>query len=609
MTAFVDDLAFTGLSERFGDRPVQLCVDGELGVTALEERSAQVREALTRAGVGRGHVVAVKGRRDSWLFPTLLGILGAGAAYTVIPYNSPQAVEAQLLETIEPAAMVVWEDLHPASWHGRPSIALGDAVFFLFGSFEPTSPSPRSADDPAYIISTSGTSGRPKAVLVPHRAVLAFLDAARGVVALSKCDVVAARSSAAFDLSVWELFASVGAGATAVLVVEAVAADTARLHELLEQTGASVLSTTPSAAYQLGAYDETIGGGLALRSLLVGGEASDGGRLADVMAAPSFGRCRLVNWYGPTEVTVSCTGGELVEQDLAEPRTPIGPALSGVRAAVLPAADGVGSVDGLGQLAVGGDQLAHGYLGNPRATAAAFVPDPEGHGDRLYLTGDIVGTDAGDRFVYHGRADDQVQLRGYRLELGEVERAIAKHPAIRWSHATVGGTDLDVLVAYFATFDDGDLDRAELWSHLYRTLPRHAVPAALVKVVEVPVTVGQKLDVAKLPAPVITDFVAGSTAGRAAETETEERLLTLWRRLLGIEEIGTDHHFFALGGHSLLVARLVNGIAREFGVRLQLADVVEGLTVREIASVVDRETNRLSVGASASNRGQEEMSW
>lgn len=609
MTAFVDDLVFAGLSERFGDRPVQLCVDGELGVTALEQRSAQVRDTLTRAGVGRGHVVAVKGRRDSWLLPTLLGILGAGAAYTVIPYNSPQAVEAQLLDTVEPAAMVVWEDLHPASWRGRPSVALGGAVVFLFGSFEPASPAPRSIADPAYIITTSGTSGKPKAVLVPHRAVLAFLESACGVVALSTSDVVAARSSAAFDLSVWELFASLEAGATAVLVVEGVAADTARLYELLSQTGASVLSTTPSAAYQLGSYDEAIGGGLALRQLLVGGEASDGGRLADVMAAPSFGRCRLVNWYGPTEVTVSCTGGELLDQDLTEPRTPIGPALSGVRTAVLPVADSVGSVGDLGQLAVGGDQLAHGYLGNPRATAAAFVPDPAGHGDRLYLTGDIVATDAGDRFVYHGRADDQVQLRGYRLELGEVERAIASHPGIRWSHATVGGTDLDVLVAYFATFEEIGVDRAELWSQLYRTLPRHAVPAALVNVTEVPVTVGQKLDVAKLPEPVITDFVAGMTTGRAAETDTEERLLTLWRRLLGIEEIGTDHHFFALGGHSLLVARLVNGIAREFGVRLQLADVVEGLTVREIASVVDRETYRLSVGASASSRGQEEMSW
>ena len=609
MTAFVDELAFTGISKRFADRPVQLCVDGELRVGAVEQRSSQVREALTRAGVGRGHVVAVKGRRDSWLLPTLLGILGAGAAYTVIPYNSPQAVEAQLLETVEPAAIVVWEDLHPAAWRGRPSVALSDGVVALFGSFLPASPSPRSIDDPAYIISTSGTSGTPKAVLVPHRAVLAFLDAASEVVDLSTSDVVAARSSAAFDLSVWELFASAVAGSTAVLVVESVAAETARLHELLAQTGASVLSTTPSAAYQLGAHDEAIGGGLALRQLLVGGEASDGGRLADVMAAPSFDRCALVNWYGPTEVTVSCTGGELVEQDLAEPRVSIGPALPGVQTTGLPVASGAGSVEGLGQLAVGGAQLAHGYLGNPRATAAAFVPDPAGHGDRLYLTGDIVEIDSDGRFVYHGRADDQVQLRGYRLELSEVERAIASVPGIRWSHATVGGTDLDVLVAYFATFVGTDIDRAELWSQLYRTLPRHAVPAALVKVVDVPVTVGQKLDTAKLPPPVITDFAAGSTASRAPETATEERLLTLWRRLLGIDEIGTDHHFFALGGHSLLVARMVNGISREFGVRLQLADVVDGLTVREIASVVDREANRLPVGASASSRGQEELSW
>ncbi|MGV8874687.1 MAG: non-ribosomal peptide synthetase [Rhodococcus sp. (in: high G+C Gram-positive bacteria)] len=607
MTALVDGLAFAGLSERFGERPVQRCVDGDLSADMLVQRSAKIHKSLSRAGVGRGHIVAVKGRRDSWLLPTLLGILGSGAAYTVIPYNSPQAVEQTLLESVEPAALVVWDDLHPAAWRGRPTATICENVEVVFGELESASSAPRSIDDPAYVITTSGTSGRPKAVLVPHRAVLAFLGAARDVVALADADVVAARSSAAFDLSVWELFASVMAGSTAVLVVESVAADTARLHQLLARTSASVLSTTPSAAYQLGAHDEAVGGGLALRRLLVGGEASDGGRLADVLAAPSFGDCRLDNWYGPTEVTVSCTGGQLVDEDLAEPRTPIGSPLPGVKTAVLSATD---TVDGTtGQLAVGGDQLAHGYLGNPRATAASFVPDPDGHGDRLYLTGDIVGVDTRDRFVYHGRADDQVQLRGYRLELGEVERVIASYPEIRWSHVTVGGTDLDVLIGYFAVVDGSDIDRAGLWSHLYRRLPRHAVPAALVGVAHVPVTVGQKLDVAKLPAPVITDFVAGSTAGRAAETATEERLLVLWRRLLGIEEIGTDHHFFALGGHSLLVARLVNGIAREFGARLQLADVVEGLTVREIATVVDREMDRRPVGASASGRGQEDMSW
>lgn len=606
MSVLVDELVLDGLEARFGDRPVHTCVDADLGAEMLRHRVELVRDALVAAGVGRGHVVAIKGRRDSWLLPTLLGILQAGAAYAVIPYNSPESVEKSLLLTLDPAAVVVWEGLIPSTWNDARAVQLADSVSLRIGSPVPAGPPQRRLDDPAYVIATSGTSGTPKAVLVPHRAVLAFLDAARDVVEPTEDDVVAARSSAAFDLSVWELFASVSAGATAVLVVENVAADTARFHDLLVETGATVLSTTPSAAYQLGSHDEAVGGGLALRRLLVGGEASDGGRLADVMTAPSFADCRLDNWYGPTEVTVSCTGGELVGDDLAGSETPIGGALPGVKAVVLP--DDAATPEG-GQLAVGGDQLAHGYLGNPRATAAAFVPDPDGDGDRLYLTGDIVSTDEYDRFVYHGRVDGQVQLRGYRLELGEVERLLASQSNVRWCHALVGGTDKDVLIAYFATVGDEAVDRAELWSQLYRRLPRHAVPAALVAVTEVPVTVGEKLNVAALPAPVVSDFVAGETEGTAAETDTEERLLVLWRSLLGVENIGTNHHFFALGGHSLLVARLVNGIAREFGVRLQLADVIEGLTVREIASVIEKEIDRRPVGAAASGGGREEMSW
>lgn len=599
----VDQRVLDGLAERFGDRAVQVCVDGDLLAQNVLQRSGQVERALTRAGVGRGHVVAIKGRRDSWLFPVLLGIMQAGAAYSVIPYNSPDAVEERLIDALEPAAIIVWKDLFPAAWRGRPAVSCGDSLAILFGSSVAAGPSPRTVNDAAYVITTSGTSGTPKAVLVPHRAVLAFLDSARGLVDPTPADVVAARSSAAFDLSVWELFASTLGGATTVLVVEDVAADTARLHELLAQTRTTILSTTPSAAYQLGAHDQAVEGGLVLRRLLVGGEASDGGRLADAMRAPSFTGCRLDNWYGPTEATVSCTGGELTSNDLVRPDVPIGVALPGVKTVIH------AERDSTGQLAIGGDQLAHGYLGNPRATAAAFVPDPDGIGERLYLTGDIVSADGQGRFVYHGRADGQVQLRGYRLELSEVERVLAGQQNVRWCHALVGGTDGDVLIAYFATVGNEPLDRADLWAQLYRRLPRHAVPAALVCVADVPVTVGEKLDVARLPAPVVADYVAGETFGTAAQTATEERLLVLWRTLLGVDDIGTNHHFFALGGHSLLVARLVNGIAREFGVRLQLADVIDGLTVREIAAVIEKNNDRRPVGASASGRGREEMSW
>ncbi|MCM6778420.1 non-ribosomal peptide synthetase [Nocardia sp. CDC159] len=600
MSVFVDERCLAAL-RGFGGRVVQRCIDQDLDAPTVLERCEYVRREVESAGIGRGDVVAIKGRRDSWLLPVLLGILRSGAAYTVIPFNSPVHVENTVLRTIRPRAVIAWDDLAPAAWLGRPRLALSERLHLLVDrSARPaTERGPRSADEVCYVCTTSGTTGTPKCVAVPHRAVAAFLDAARAVVDLAPTDIVAARSSAAFDLSVWELFGSLTAGATSVLVVESVAADVSRLHAVLAGEGCTVLSTTPSAAYQLGSHDKAVGGGLALRRLLVGGEAADGLRLADVLAAPSFAGCRLDNWYGPTEATVSCTGGRLDDERLRKIELTIGPPLPGVRACVL-GEDGEdhriesdGRSVGPGELAVAGDQLALGYLGNPRATAAAFVPDPDAHGGRRYRTGDRVTADGSGWVTYLGRLDNQVQLRGYRLELTEVERAIAAHENVRWCHATVGGTDGDVLIAYFARRDHAvGLDRSALWRTLHSRLPRHAVPAALVEIEDIPISVGEKLARDRLPPPSAADFAVGDSAVVPPQSPTEQRLLELWRRLLGVDDIGTTHHFFALGGHSLLVARLSSGIRRTFGVQLQLADVMERLTIRELAVLVDAELAR-----------------
>jgi amino acid adenylation domain-containing protein len=580
----VDELATAGLAARFGARPVQRCSDRDLDADLLLQRSGRVTDQLLACGAGRGSVVVVKGRRDSWLLPVLLGVMGAGAAYAVVPFNSPDDVECRLLDTLEPAASITWRVDLPAAAVHRPAVPVdedGPVVTALRDGAVPAI-GPRHELDPAYMCATSGTSGVPKCVMVPHRAATAFLAASSAVVALAADDVVAARSSAAFDLSVWELFAPLLAGATTVLIPEDVAADPSRLHARLVESGATVLSTTPSAAYQLGAHDDVAGGGLALRRLLVGGEASDGARLADVLAAPSFARCRLDNWYGPTETTVSCTGGRLDGEELARTDVTIGPAMPGTTT-ILDARGGGES----GELLVGGPQLALGYLGAPRATAAAFVPDPDGDGQRVYRTGDLVEVDDRGWFTHRGRIDSQVQLRGYRLELSEVERAIAADSRIRWSHAAVAGTDTDVLVAWFATRDDQPVDRPALWAELYNRLPRHAVPAALVHVTEVPVSEGEKLEARRLPEPAATDFLAGEPADAPPRTDTEIRMHGLWQRLLDMDGIGIDHHFFALGGHSLLAARLLNGITREFGVRLALREIMDRLTIRELAARVD----------------------
>ncbi|WP_156819414.1 non-ribosomal peptide synthetase [Pseudonocardia sp. HH130630-07] len=592
----LDGMLLEGLAARFGDRTVQHCADGDLDVATLTHRSGTVAERLRACGVGRGTTVAVKGRRDGWLLPVLLGVLRTGGAYAVIPFNTPDPVERRMLDVLRPAAAVAWRVDPPAATAGRAGQAVAEGVdvpvVTALDGAAPAAGGPRHELDPAYVLATSGTSGTPKFVVVGHRAVAAFLDAAPAVIDLAPRDVVAARSSAAFDLSVWEIYAALLAGASSVLIPEDVAADPARLHDRLRGSRATVLSTTPSAAYQLAAHDASVGGGLHLRRLLVGGEAADGRRLADAMAAPSLAGCRLDNWYGPTEATVSCTGGPLDEADLRRPDVSIGPALPGVTV----------EISGTGELYVGGDQLAHGYLGDARATAAAFVPDPDGDGRRSYRTGDLVEVDDRGRLTCLGRTDSQVQLRGYRLELGEVERAVLADRRVRWCHAALSGTDSDVLIAYFATRGDEPVDRSAVWVELYGRLPRHAVPAALVQLTEVPVSEGEKLDTARLPAPRTSDFATDGAETVAPRTGTETRMHGLWRRLLGLDDIGIDHHFFALGGHSLLAARLINGISREFGVRPALHEVMDRLTVRRLSEWVDQRLDGTSPSVTGANR-------
>lgn len=587
--ALLDDLCLRTLVGRFGSRVVQRCADGDLDAPTVLERCDTVHSALRRQGIGRGCTVALKSRRDSWLLPTLLGVLRSGAAYTVIPFNAPDQVEEHILQTIAPAGVMCWDTLVPKSWQGNPRHEIVNGPSLVTTVDRPQAPvvSPRTPDDICYVISTSGTTGVPKCVAVPHRAATAFLGAARSLVDPNPSDVIAARSSAAFDLSVWELFGSLATGATSVLVVESVAADVARLHALLSQERCTVLSTTPSAAYQLGSHDAAVGGGLSLRRLLVGGEAADGRRLQDVLAAPSFAGCRLDNWYGPTEATVSVTGGSLDAERLGKVDLTIGAPLPGVRPSVI-RSEGRSRRTVRGELALAGEQLAYGYLGNPRVTAASFVPDPDGHGDRRYLTGDLVEFDSSGWVTFRGRQDNQVQLRGHRLELTEVERVIAGSPGIRWAHARVGGTENDVLVGYYATRSGAaPVERGQLWNELYRSLPKHAVPAALVEIAEIPISVGEKLASDRLPNPAAGDFLVGDIEITQPATDTEYRLLEIWQRLLDIEDIGTNHHFLALGGHSLLVARLFTTLKQEFGTDLSLSDVVERLTIRDLAAWLD----------------------
>ncbi|NBF00640.1 amino acid adenylation domain-containing protein, partial [Nonomuraea sp. K271] len=348
------------------------------------------------------------------------------------------------------------------------------------------------ADNTAYVIYTSGSTGAPKGVEVTHRNVLSLFAAARELFDFDRTDVWTMFHSAAFDFSVWEMWGALLHGGRLVIVDREVARDPRRFLDLLERERVTVLGQTPSAFYPLA---EATRGELALRYVVFGGEALDPARLASWQRRHPA--ARLVNMYGITETCVHVTFRELTPHDTGgEPASVIGGPLPGLGVHLLdrylqPVPPGV-----TGEVYVSGDQLARGYLGRPSLTAARFVADPFTPGGRLYRSGDLARRTPDGDLVYLGRADQQVKVRGYRVEPGEIEAALLGLDGVANAAAAVREDQQGRrrLVAYVVARPGARIEVETARSHLSRLLPPYAVPAVFVPLEALPLTVNGKLD-------------------------------------------------------------------------------------------------------------------
>ncbi len=558
----------------------------QLSYGELNARANRLARYLVTLGVGPDVPVAVCAERSIAMAVSLLAVLKAGGAYLPVdPAYSSTRLTAVLDEARPPVVLV-----DPV---GRN--ALVDALRATQVTIDVTAGSPPwdelSPDNLssrprgltsrhlAYVIYTSGSTGTPKGVMVEHRQLVNFVTWYIGRFDLHVGSRVPAIASLSFDASVWEIWSALCAGAALLLPPSGLVSDPAALLQWWRrQSMDCAFLVTPLALLAMQA-----GLPQGLKSLLIGGD-----RITTLPAGlpPSL---RIVNNYGPTETTIVATSGEIAPSS-GDTAYPIGKPIANTRIYLLDDSRAPVPLGAVGELYIGGAGVARGYLNRPELTAERFLPDPfaraTGQPDaRMYRTGDLARYLPDGNLVFVGRNDDQVKIRGFRIEPGEIAVQLATHDAVRDAiviarHDAAGNARL---LAYVTLHDDAP--RAELVrrlrEHLAARLPEYMVPAAFIVLDALPLTANGKLDRRALPEPDDDAFVQAEY--EAPQGEIELTLAALWAELLGVERVGRHDNFFALGGHSLIAARLLAQIRETFGHEVSIRALFEAPTVAQLA--------------------------
>jgi amino acid adenylation domain-containing protein len=565
------------------------CEGASLTYRELDLRANRLARRLRSLGVGLEARVALCVERSPEMVLGMLAALKAGAAYVPLDPDYPPARLAWLLGDAGVSVLLTSERLSRELPQVAPAVVLDGGKAASPGAGDERLPAVAFAGSLAYLIYTSGSSGRPKGVMVHHGGVVNRLLWAQRAYPVTARDRILQKASFSFDFSVWECFAPLAAGARLVLARPGGHRDVAYLVQTIRERQITLVHFIPSLLQHFAAA-EGIERCASLRYVFSGGEA-----LPLELARQVRGRlpAPLRNQYGPTEISIDTTDWVCGEGDSRLGFVPLGRPLANTALHVLdpggqPVPPGVP-----GELCVGGAGVARGYLGRPELTAERFVPDPFSGvaGTRLYRTGDRVVRLLDGNFRFLGRADHQVKVRGYRIEPGEIEAALRSHPRVR--EAVVVASERASgdrrLVAYVVAASEAPAPPAaiELREHLAATLPDYLVPETYVVLPSLPLSPAGKLDRGALPEPGEAALPRADAA--APRDEMELRLVEVWEDLLGVRPVGIHDDFFALGGHSLLALRLLGAIERLSGRRLPLAALLEASTVAGLASLLRRE--------------------
>lgn len=575
---------FEDIVASHGSRPAVSDSQESLTYRELDERARQLADGLRGCGVAPGSLVGIALDRDVSLVVAMLAVIKAGCGYVPLDVETPSERLRYVLADAE-AAVVIGDrnkiPLESASRVFSPR-QLSEAAGRIGDAGRPDDRG--TADTIAYVIYTSGSTGRPKGVLIPHRNVVSLVAATEAELDLSPSDVWSMFHSAAFDFSVWEIWGCLLTGGHLVVTPQWTTRSALDFHAFLVAEGVTVLSQTPSAFQELARVDEAADEDLAVRLLVLGGEALDVSGLAPWFRKHPPAECRVVNMFGITETTVHVTLQTITPAHVRERSRSVGHPLAGWNVSVRDERGRVCPLGAAGEIWVGGVGVARGYQRLPELTHERFVAD-QLSGGRAYRSGDLGRLGPDGRLEHLGRIDEQVKVRGYRIELGEIRAVLTSQEHVLAAAVTLDadGARID---AYVVLADEGEVSL--LAASLSEELPPYMMPTSITVLDALPRTANDKIDTARLLASRDTPRVVlePPMARLSRERELIGRLQQIWSEVLKTP-VGQNENFFEVGGNSLHVARVLAQMRAAGLPRIGAQEFYGNSTVAELAALLD----------------------
>ena len=582
---------FNAQCERTPDNTAIHEGERRLSYRQLQERSNRLAHYLRKLGASTGTRVALCVDRSFDMFVGLLGILKTGAAYVPLDPSHPPDRMASLLEDAEPAVLITQRKLLAnAPVHRIPTVILDADWHKIARASADFRASDVQSDDPAYVLYTSGSSGKPKGVEGTHRGAMNRMRWMWERYPFEAGEVCCQKTNLGFVDSVWETFGPLLAGVPSVILPQEAVLDPEELLQILAEQGVTRMVLVPSLLRALLEHAPNLEERVPeLKLWSCSGE---------VLTWELTGRFRkgypgakLLNIYGSSEVAADVTWHEVGEEEEQQGTgsVPIGRPISNTQVYVLDRNRNVVPVGVRGEIYVGGEGLALGYWGQPEMTGERFVANPIApeRSQRLYRTGDLGRWRRTGEIEYLGRMDGEVKVRGMRIELGEIETVLASHRLVEEAVVELSGEGAEQrLVAYVVAGEEGTPSARELRRYVRSKLPEHMAPASYVKVEELPLLPSGKVNRRVLAT--VAGVALSEQGTVAARTDVEQKLAGMWAEVLKVKEVGVDQNFFELGGHSLLVLQVMVRIRREFDVELGVRTMFEEPTIEGLASEVEK---------------------